>query len=315
MTARHHFHSYRPACTSLFMAVTIMAVLAGGSDCAAQLKNKPAGAGLPAPTPSASPLDRPITKPDKPLYSPFTARYLLDEVRKLRIEFERTRADLREKQLEREYRIARNATGYAQNAVELFFYIIVAVTTLLVFVGWNSLRDIHARVREIAEARVDTLVAGYSQRLDDLEAELEQKSKRLKEAQQNIDLTNEIHSLWLRASQENAPAAKIAIYDEILKLRPDDSDALVYKADAALQLDQPQWTLSLANRALEYDSENAQALYQRACAHAQLGLVDEALGDLGVAIALIDTYKDQAWTDPAFERLRNEEDFKKLVHS
>ncbi len=267
-----------------------------------------------APQTKGGAIDQPITAPDKPLYSPFTARYLLDEIKLLRMEFERNRATMIEKQVNREYRIAKDAAGYAQSAVELFFYIIIAVTTLLVFVGWNSMRDINARVREIAETKVESLIKGYSSRLDGLEAELEEKTRRLKSAQSEISQTNEIHSLWLRASQENAPAAKIAVYDEILKLRPDDVEAMTYKADAALQLDQPQWTLSLANRALEMEPENGQALYQRACAHAFLGAVDDAISDLEAAIGVVDSYKDQARIDPAFERLQELEAFQTLTH-
>ncbi len=258
-------------------------------------------------------VDSRIEDPDAPLYSPFTARYLLDEIKQLRIDVERTRADIIERQVQREYEIAKDAAGYARHAVELFFFVITAVTTLLVFFGWNSLRDIRTRVKDIAETRVESLVAGYAERLDTVEAELHQKSKRLKEAQLEIDETNEIHSLWLRASQETAPSAKISVYDDILKLRPEDTEAMTFKADAALQLDEPQWALSLANRALEIDMENAHAFYQRACAQTAIGSVDEAIADLEAAIALGDTYRDQARSDQAFDAIKDNEGFKALV--
>ncbi len=260
-----------------------------------------------------APIEAPIHNLDEPLYSPFTARYILDEVRILRTDLERTRADLIERQVTREYAIARDASSYAQRAVELFFYIITAITTLLVFLGWKSLRDAHERVREIAENRVETLVAGYSERLDTIEAELRLKSQRLKEAQEEIDETNEIQSLWLRASQETTPSGKIAVYDEIMKLRPGNTEAITYKADAALQLSEPQWALSLANRALESDPENAHALYQRACAYAFIGAPEEALADLGAAIGILEAYREQARSDPAFETLIENETFKALT--
>lgn len=260
-------------------------------------------------------INKPIEDPDAPLYSPFTARYILDEVRNLRIDLERTRADLIERQVNREYTVAANATGYAQRAVELFFYLITGVTTVLVFLGWNSLREVRSRVGQIAETRVDELVRGYAERLDAVEAELQNKSQRLHEAQHEIDITNELHALWLRASQETTPPGKIAVYDEIMKLRPDDVQALTYKTDAALQLGEAQWALSLANRALDIEPQNGHAFYLRACAYAATGAVEEAMADLTAAVGLTDAYREEALRDPAFAPLREREDFKALTQA
>ncbi|ACT60458.1 TPR end-of-group domain-containing protein [Hirschia baltica] len=258
-------------------------------------------------------LDKVVQEPDKPLYSPFTARYILDEVRHLRMDYERSRANMLERQVTREYEIAKDAAGYARNAVELFFFVITAVTTLLVFFGWNSLRDIRSRVSQIAEARVESLIAGYAERMDAVEAELKLKSKRLIEAQSEIDETNEIHSLWLRASQETAASSKIAIYDEILKMRPEDTEAMTFKADSALQMAEPQWALSLANRALVIDPDNAHAFYQRACAHTAIGSIEEAIADLETAVSMADTYRAQAASDPAFNPIKELEAFRALT--
>lgn len=271
------------------------------------------GLRTPAPAPAAAGVDAPIEDIDAPLYSPFTARYLLDEVHRMRSDLERTRADIIERQVQREYQIAENATGYAQRAVETFFYIITGVTTLLVFLGWSSLRDVKSRINQIAEARVEEMVKGYADRLDQLEVELKKKSARLKEAQREIDLTNEVHSLWLRASQEATPAAKIAVYDEIMRLRPDDVEALTYKADAALALKESQWALSLANRALDMEPENAHAFYQRACAYAASGYTEEALADLREAVGRSESLKIEARTDDALETLHDLPEFIELT--
>ena len=83
-------------------------------------------------------------------------------------------------------------------------------------------------------------------RLDKLEEELHQKSRHIAQAQEEIELTNEIHTLWLKATQENTPEAKISIYDQILQLRADDVEALTYKADAAVELGQVQWAHALS---------------------------------------------------------------------
>ncbi len=250
---------------------------------------------------------------DAPLYTPLTARFMIDEILRLRSDLERTRAELIERQTQREYAIAREATSYSRNAIELFFFVITAVASLGALIGWNTLRDVKKRIQDVAQKKVNETISSYSERLDALEAELQEKSERLRQAQAEIDETNAIHSLWLRASQEPSHASKIAVYDDILKMRPDDVEALTFKADAALGLNEPQWAVSLSNRALAIDPESAQAHYQRACALAWTDRDAEALADLAKAIESSDAFRDLARTDPAFDRIRATTAFAEIV--
>ena len=224
-----------------------------------------------------------------------------------------TRVELTEKIVDREIQVADRALTYATDTVTYFFYLIAGASTLLVLVGWNSVRDIKERVGAYANDEIKRITVSYEARLDKLERELQSKSRHIAEAQEEIELTNEIHSLWLKASQESSPQSKIAIYDQILSLRPDDVEALTYKADAALLLGQAQWASSLANKALEMDPENSHAMYQRACAHAESGFIEEALRDLADAIMKSETLRMQAREDHSFDNLKSHEQFQQLV--
>ncbi len=250
---------------------------------------------------------------DAPLSTPLMSRFVIDEIVRLRADLERTRADLIERQNEREYAIAREATAYARNAIEVFFFVITAVASLAALIGWNTLRDVKKRIREVAEKRVELITSGYAQRLEALEEELKEKSATLRLTQKEIDETNAIHSLWLRAGQEPSDAGKISVYDEILRVRPDDVEALTFKADAALGLNEPQWAISLANRALAIDPGNAQAHYHRACALAWTDRDVEALEDLAIAISASDAFRELALSDPAFQRIRETERFQTVL--
>ena len=248
-----------------------------------------------------------------PLYSAFTERYLLDEVKNLRQMIADTHLELTEKVVDRELGVADKALAYATDTVTYFFYLIAGASTLLVLVGWNSLREIKDRVGTLANEEIKRITDSYEARLDKLERELHHKSRHIAATQEEIELTNEVHSLWLKASQEASPQSKIAIYDQILEVRPDDLEALTYKADAALGMGQTQWATSLANRALSIDPDNSHALYQRACAHAESGYVDEALRDLESAIVQSETLREQAGLDASFESLQDLPLFKQLV--
>ena len=248
-----------------------------------------------------------------PLYSAFTERYLLDEVKNLRQMIADTHLELTEKVVDRELSVADKALAYATDTVTYFFYLIAGASTLLVLVGWNSLREIKERVGTLANEEIKRITDSYEARLDKLERELHHKSRHIAATQEEIELTNEVHSLWLKASQEASPQSKIAIYDQILEVRPDDLEALTYKADAALGMGQTQWATSLANRALSIDPDNSHALYQRACAHAESGYVDEALRDLESAIVQSETLREQAGLDASFDSLQDLPLFKQLV--
>ena len=250
---------------------------------------------------------------EKPLYSAFTERYLLDEVKTLRQMLADTRLELTEKVVEREIAMSDRALTYATDTITYFFYLIAGASTLLVLVGWNSLKDIKERVSELANDEIQRISQSYEERLNNLEKDLKKKSRHIAAAQEEIELTNEVHSLWLKATQEVTPQAKIAVYDQILSLRPDDVEALTYKADAALLLGQAQWATSLANRALEIDPDNSHAIYQRACAFAETGYVEEALQDLKQAITHSKTLRDLARQDSSFENLKELALFQQLV--
>lgn len=248
-----------------------------------------------------------------PLYSPFTERYILGEVKELRQIIADVRLELTEKMVAKELAVADRSLVYATDTITYFFYLIAGASTLLVIIGWNSLRDVKERVASYANEEILRITSSYEERLAVLEVELSRKSQHIKATQEELVLTNEIHSFWLKASQESSPQGKIAIYDQILCLRPDDLEALTYKADAALLLGETEWATSLANRALDIDPENSHALYQRACAYAESGFIEEALRDLTQAIQCSESLRIQAGGDSSFANLQTHPQFREMV--
>ena len=122
-----------------------------------------------------------------------------------------------------------------------------------------------------------------------------------------------MHSLWLKASQETSQQNKISAYDQILDLRPDDVEALSYKADAVLEMQEPLWAISLCQRALKLAPDNGHAHYQLACAYAEIGRWEDAVSTLKKAIEISEAYRDDASVDVSFDQLREHESFRVLV--
>ena len=249
-----------------------------------------------------------------PLYNPFVERYVLDELKQLRTEQAATRVDLMQQILDREHRSVDRGVEYATNTVTYFFYIIAAASSLLVLVGWTSIRDMKDRVHSLADAEISRLIKEYEARLLAMESLMKQKTQDIEENREEIELTQELQSHWLRAQQEASPTNKISIYDDILKLKSNDCEALTYKADAVLELDEPQWAASLCHQALKIDAENSHAFYQLACAHTAMNQMDEAIRYLREALSR-DSYLDDIKSDPALKPLVEHELFKEFITS
>lgn len=249
----------------------------------------------------------------QPLYSPFTERYILDELKALRTDMAAQRVEFVQQITDRQIDAVDKSVSYATSTVSNLFYIIAAVSSVLVIVGWSSIRDMKEKMSNIADKELRKLIGAYEDRLREIEQQLREKSTYIDENREAIEKTKEIHALWLRAAQENTPANKITIYDQILAMNPRDCEALTYKADAALEASEPQWAINLCQRALQLDPANAHAFYQLACAHAALAHFDEAMSFLTEALINGDARLDDFARDPALQPLHHLPAFEQLL--
>lgn len=251
---------------------------------------------------------------DAPLYSAFTERYVLDELKSLRTDMAAQRVEFVQQITDRQIEAVDRSVSYATSTVSNFFYIIAAVSSVLVIVGWTSIREMKEKMGSLADKELRKLIGAYEERLREIEAQLREKSTYIDENREAIERTKEIHALWLRAAQENTPANKIFVYDQILALNPRDCEAITYKADAALESNEPQWAINLCQRALQLDPANAHAFYQLACAHTALAHFDDAIQFLTQALVNGDARLDDFAKDPALQPLHHLPAFEQLLN-
>lgn len=244
---------------------------------------------------------------------PLMERYILDEIKDLRNNVERMRADVRIDLSEREVRLASKAMEYSTNTVTFFFYVFAIVGAGLALIGWRSFSDMKSTITNIAEKELKRLSDEYETRLTALENELKDKGSIILENQHEIEKTQKIHALWLQANQTPDARSKLTIYEQILELDPQDYEVMAYKADAALSLGDREWALSLCNRILDEQEDNALAYYFRACALAGLDTPDDALIDLGRALEISPGLSEQAHIEEDFENLKELPAFTELV--
>ncbi len=249
----------------------------------------------------------------EPMYNPFVERYVLDELKSIRQGQQDLRVELTEKVANTHLDISDRALSYTYETTTNIFYIITISASLLVLLGWRSMQDVKDNIKAETSRKISTIIQEYEQRLDEIEQKLKRRSEQILVTQRDISNTNSVHSLWMRAALEKSDREKLSIYDEILELKPDDIEALTYKADALLDIDEDKWSLSLSNQAIEIDEEYSMAYWQRACAKAKLGQYDDAIEDIKVAISLRDTLKEEVEGEAYFENLKGNKDFDLLI--
>ncbi|HHG3500999.1 TPA: tetratricopeptide repeat protein [Vibrio parahaemolyticus] len=244
---------------------------------------------------------------------PLMERYILDELKYLRQDYQSLEKRMITEITDRELTVADKSLNYANVTVTYFFYIIAGVASLIAVVGWQSLREFKHNTKEMADKRLEKIAQEYEKKFVALERDLKRKTRIISENNKEIEKINEIHNLWLRAQSSQTPEQRIEIYDEILVIRPGDLEALTYKADAAMEINEYHWALSICNRVLEVDYTNGPALYQRACAYSRLGIEEQAIEDLERAIDYSPSIRDLLAEERDLELLHGNERFEKLL--
>lgn len=256
------------------------------------------------------------TDPDKNILDkPLIERYILDEIKSTRYDLQDLERRLTIVITDRELDVAEKSLGYAEQTVNYFFYIIAAVASLVALFGWKSLHEIRINTTKKANAQIKQIADSYEEKFKILEKDLRRKTRSIADNHIEIEKINEIHNLWLRAQKSQTPEQKMEAYDTILRIRPGDLEALTSKADAAMELKEFHWALSICNRVLDMDDNNQDAFYQRACAYACLGVEDQAIDDLEKAIEGRSALRELASDEADFENLRGNERFDILLTS
>ncbi|KPZ52832.1 MULTISPECIES: TPR end-of-group domain-containing protein [Pseudoalteromonas] len=250
---------------------------------------------------------------NEPMYKPLLERYILDELKAVRQDQQQLREDVTKQVTHAQLDTADRALIYTTDTINNVFFIITATASILVLVGWNSLRDVKNKVEDIVNTRVSVITDEYEDRLKILEEKLRVRSEEILSNQERISVTNEVHSLWMRANLESDFANKIEIFDEILKRKPEDVEAIAYKADALLELNETAKAIELCNQAIDIDSDYGYAYWQRACAYALTHKHADALADIKMALDYSPNLRNELLHESAFASLHDNDSFNAIV--
>lgn len=252
-------------------------------------------------------------EPPRTELTPLMERYILDELKDLRTQIERLRAEMFEKIAQKELGLANTAINYSNNTVTYFFYIITGTGVILALVGYNSLRDIRNQVKNIAEKEMNRLTKEYENRLTKVETDLREEGENIIQNQQDIEKTQKTNFLWWQAELEKDPARKLELYNEISRINPKAAESYVKKAQIYLKTAKYQDALINSTKAIELKEDHSIAFYNRACANAQLGKTAEAIKDLKVAFSLSEPLKENSRQEKLLDPIKKDPGYLELI--
>ena len=264
-------------------------------------------------SPTAQQEQQALQQLKEPMYKPLMERYILDELKAVRQDQQKLREDVTKQVTHAQLDTADRALTYTTDTINNVFFIITATASILVLVCWNSLRDVKNKVEDIVNTRVSVITDEYEDRLKILEEKLRVRSEEILSNQERISVTNEVHSLWMRANLESDFANKIEIFDEILNRKPEDVEAIAYKADALLEINETAQAIELCNQAIDIDSDYGYAYWQRACAYALTHKHADALADIKMALEYSPNLRNELLHESAFASLHDNDSFNTIV--
>lgn len=241
------------------------------------------------------------------LEKPLIERYVLDELKELRVNQLKLKKEVTAQITSSELSISDRALSYTADTVNNVFYIIAIVSSLLLIVGLKSLKELKENSEQIVENKITELTKNYEERLLKIEEQAKQRFELITHTQEQVEKSQQVSSLWKRAEIEENLQEKLHLYDEILKIDANDVETLVYKADTLLELDETRWALSLCNQAIELDEKYALSYWQRACANAKLKNIDLAIEDIKVALEITPSLANELKNEISFEALSEHE--------
>lgn len=247
------------------------------------------------------------------LKKPLVERYVFDELKELRTDQQKLREDVTKQITKSELSTSDRAITYTTNTINNIFYIIAAASSILLIVGLKSLKELKENSEHLVETKILKLSKDFEERLVSIESKAKQRFELILQTQEHLEQTEKVNGLWRRVEIEESTQEKLNLYDEILKVSPVCVEAMTYKAHALLDLNETRWALSLCNQAIILDDKYALSYWQRACANAKLGDIEEAISDIKLAIEIIPSLQEELKNENSFDILSENKTFIELV--
>lgn len=242
----------------------------------------------------------------------WTQRFILTELKELRIQQEALRRELNEELNKRELATVDRALSYSGNTVNFLWLIITMAVTGFWLVGWRTMKDVRENLTKNFEKEVQKNVRGQQRKLEEFMQKFEEdqlaQSKEILLNQENLQKKQEAAFYWSQFNREEDPVQKLELLEKIWAVWFEEDELLVLVERSSIYIVLGLWdkALETAEKGLEISSENTTLLYTKAEALVMLENLEDALKVVNNILVIKPGMKEEILEDPTFENLRSE---------
>lgn len=242
----------------------------------------------------------------------WTQRFILTELKELRIQLEATRRELNEELNTRELASVDRALSYNANTVNFFWIIITIAVTGFGLVGWRTMKDVKENFSEKFEKQVQKRVKEEQKKLEHFMIEFKheqmKQSEDILKNQEFIQKKQEAGYIWSQYNREENSTSKLELLEKIASIWLDEDEILIHIEKSWIYAELALWdkVIESADKWLEISPDNTTLLYNKASALVMSEQADEAVKVLSNVIWVNPAMKEEILEDPMFENIQSQ---------
>lgn len=237
-----------------------------------------------------------------------TKRYILEEVKNLRIEVESLRREMQIEINKKQIETIDKALSYSANTVN-YFFIIITLTIMWIWIfWWKSIKDVKNRWSNNFEKKVEKSIFESQRKLQELEKEQVRQSKQTLLDQENIIKKQESGYLWSQYNREESLRDKFKLLEEISELEIEEETLSIQKEKSNLYIWLEMWdkALQVSTNALKEFEHETTFILNQAIALLMLDQKDDAIKAIHDLIILDPGLKDDVLENELLSSVKKE---------
>lgn len=206
----------------------------------------------------------------------WTQRFILTELKELRIDQETLKREIYQDIQSREISAIDKALSYSANTVNFFFVLLTVVIAWFWIVWWKTIWDIKNATKASMDRETKKIISQFQKKIEELEKE------------------QKINILWRQYNTSDSDKEKINILDRIYYLKPESQFVTIEKSNVYLSMWLYDKVIEITDPIVSWDRAKHQphAFYNRACAFNALDDKDNAIWALNSLISLAPDYRE-----------------------
>lgn len=242
----------------------------------------------------------------------WTQRFILTELKELRIQLESLKREINEDLNARELATVDRALSYSGNTVNFLWLIITMAMAGFWLVGWKTMKDVRENLTANFEKEVQKNVRSQQKKLEEFmekfEADQLSQSAEILKNQEYLHKKQEAAFYWSQFNREDDSVKKLELLDKVASVWMENDEIFILLEKASIYIGLWLWdkALEAAQKWLDIESENTSLLYSKSQALVMLEDKEEALKVVNNILVIKPWMLEEFVEDAIFENLKEE---------